>query len=156
MLICHVSLVIQKLKVSQAWKKWKEITAVNVLQEGFYFVFKSAYSCFPVLFHFLLYNEVNQTYAHIYPFLVELPPTHMCHRRAPGRAPWIAAGSQWRLFCMQLCPETTPSLPVPLLFPLHPATQSPHVHSIHSLHLTSISIPALETGSSAPYFFLPM
>lgn len=105
----------------------------------FYFVFKSGYSCFPMLFHFLLYNEVNQTYVHIYPFLVELPPHTLCHHRAPGRAPWIAAGSPSCLFYMQPCPETTATLSV-LCSSL--STLPPKVHT-SILYILYISHPSL-------------
>ena len=100
---------------------------------------------------FLLYNEVNQLYIHIYPLLE--PPSHppnltlLGHHRAELTVLYTAGSHQLIISHMvvYIHQSQSPNLSHPFL---------PGFWSHMFILYICISIPALETGSSVPSFWI--
>ena len=112
------------------------------------------YNFFTILCQFLLYNKVNQPYAYIYPHIPSLwslppilpnPPLQVITKHQPDLpvlcccfplANCFTFGSVYMSMLLSLCPS----------FPLPP-------HVLKSVLYVYIFIPALQLGSSVPFFF---
>ena len=74
-------------------------------------------NCFTMLCWFLLYNELNQLYAYVYPSLVSLPSTlahpglQSTELRVPCAIEQLLAGC-WHLFYTWKCTHANATLPV--------------------------------------------
>ena len=54
-----------------------------------FFYFLLEYSCFTMLYKFLLHGKVNQLYVYKYPSFFLLFTSHLGHHRASSRVPWV-------------------------------------------------------------------
>ena len=74
------------------WRNWEWLLISICGFFFFYYLFKLGYSCFTILYKFLLYNEANQLYVYIYSSLLNLLPTHLPSTplgpRTLSWAPW--------------------------------------------------------------------
>ena len=100
------------------------------------------YSCFTMLCYFLLYDEVNQLYVYIYPLpsWASLPLHPLFHPSGTSQSTELSS-----LCCAEDAPGYAPtymSVPACPTLPSHPVPTCP------------LSMPALEIGSSVPFFCL--
>ena len=94
---------------------------------------------------FLLYNSANQLYVYICP-LPPTPPTHPARvsRRTELSSLCYIAASHW-LFYTRECIYVNATLSI------HPPS-FPHCVHVSVLYMC-VSVPALQIGSSAPFFY---
>ena len=114
--------------------------------------FQLGYSCFTMLCWFLLYNEVNQPYIHVYSLPLDSPPSvpSPCHPLGHHRASsWAPCAIQQiptsALFYTQQCVYVSVNL-------LIRCTPFPALCVDTSILYICVCIPALQIGSSVPFF----
>ena len=112
------------------------------------FFFKLEYSCFTMLCQFLLYGKVNQLYVYICPLFFGFP-SHLGHHRALSRVPCaIQQVLISYLFYTQQGIYVNPNLPI---YPTPLSRLGIHTFVLYFC----VSISALQTGSSVPFFQVP-
>ena len=107
-----------------------------------------------MLCQFLLYNEVNQLYVYLYPLPLG-PPSHP-HPIPPiqvvtghrTKLPAFYSTFPLAIYFTQQCIHVDPNLPI------RPTLPFPHCVHMSVLYVC-ISIPALQIGSSVPFFQIP-
>ena len=114
--------------------------------------FKLEYNGFTMLCQFMLYNKTNQLYAQIYPFLLNLCPTHSTS---------YPSGLSWSTQMSSLCYKsrfpvlnyyTHDSVYMSILISHFIPIPLPHNYAHMSVLYVCVSIPALKIGSSVPFF----
>ena len=132
--------------------------AIQQVLISYLFFFNSSlleYNCFTILCQFLLYNKANQPYAYTCPHihsLLSLPPI------LPIPPLQVIAKHQADLPVLWFCfpPAnyfTFGSVYMSILLSLRPSFALPP-HVIKSIIYVYLFIPALQLGSSVPFFFL--
>ena len=99
---------------------------------------------------FLLYSTVNQLHTYIYPLFLRFF-SHTGHYRVLSRVPCaIQQVLISYLFYIQQCVYVNPNLPI------YPSPSPPFPLGSHKFVIyVCVSIPALQIGSSVPFFQIP-
>ena len=123
---------------------------VTHLDVSYYFFFNLLeYNCFTMLCQFLPHSKVNQPYAYTHPLPLgpPFPPIPPNQAITEHRAELLYSRFPLAIYFTHGCIYVKPNLPI------HPTLLFPTM-SMSILYIC-LSIPALQIGSSVPFFQIP-